>query len=184
MTAAAWTIFAIAIAVALVLAVRWELRSRSTGVATSSGVATPGVGDPGERHEFMSQPWIAMARREITAALADRDLGDRSFTLSEEFTDAPAHLRQGPDPIGFCVRIEPGHAEVGDHPGRAADLRVISDDGDALTLARDPGAASADPAEASHRMAEGRLRIVGDPASMPVALRTLDIHGLLANRPA
>lgn len=177
MNAAGWTISIIAIVVALVLAVRVEL-SRRRQMATSGALADAGA--EGRRHEFMSSAWIAMARHEISRALTGRELGGTRFTLSEEFADAPPHLRAGDDTIGFSVRIVDGAVEVEDRPDPHADLRVISNYADALAVARDPNTASQDPADASRRIDEGRLRIVGDPNQMPPALQELDIHALLA----
>jgi hypothetical protein len=42
----------------------------------------------------MSPSWIETARHEFTKALATQQLDDDPFTLSEEFTDPPAHLRR------------------------------------------------------------------------------------------
>jgi hypothetical protein len=36
-----------------------------------------------------------MAREQIMRALAGKDLGNVSFTLCEEFTDLPKHLKPG-----------------------------------------------------------------------------------------
>lgn len=71
------------------------------------------------RPEFMSPPWIAMARREITSALEGRDLEIEPFTLSEEFTDPPAHRRDGSDRVGFSARVGAGRVEIGDGPAPA-----------------------------------------------------------------
>jgi hypothetical protein len=135
-------------------------------------------------HEFMSPSWIAMAREEIVTALSGCDLPLDPFTLSEEFTHPPPHLRGDADTIGFSVRLGPGTVEVGDRPDPGADCRIISDYDDACAVARDPDAASTDPAEAERRIAEGRLRIEGDPARIPRVLQQLDIHRLLARRTA
>lgn len=170
MNAAGWTISLIAIAIALVLALRWERATR-----TGSG-APPRAGTT----EFMSPPWVDMARREITAALEGADLGTAPYTLSEEFTDPPAHLGRGGSTIGFSVSVGGGRVQVDGVPRHDADLRIISDYHDALVVARDPDAASTDPAEAERRIAEGRLRIEGDPSTAPPALAQLDIHRLLA----
>jgi hypothetical protein len=175
MDIAGWTISIIAILIVAVLAIRWER----------------GEGDDVHRedvHEFMSPSWVAMARREITGALARRDLDVEPFTLSEEFTDPPAHLRSRSDPgsgtIGFWIRVGRGQVDVGGEPAPDADLRIISDYGDAVELARDPDAAAVDPAEAERRLADGRLRIEGDPSQAPPALLQLDIHRLLAGHTA
>jgi hypothetical protein len=178
MSAAEWTISIIAIVIAVVLAARWERDSRRRDAGSVGGKRD----DPRSDHEFMSGQWVAMARREITAALSGRDLDVEPFTLSEEFTDPPPHLRQGSsNTIGFFVRVGHGEVHVGDGPAPEADCRVISDYADALAIARDPDAASADPGEAARRAAEGRLRIEGDPSRMPAALQELDIHRLLAS---
>jgi hypothetical protein len=129
----------------------------------------------------MSPAWIATARRVITDALAGEDLAGPRLVLCEEFTDPPAHLRRAGAPtVGFTVAVGGGRVEVGDDPSVAADLRVVSPYADALAVARDPDAAAADPAEAARRVAEGRLRVEGDPAALPPALTRVDLHRLLA----
>lgn len=133
------------------------------------------------RHEFVGPAWIGMARERITAALAGEDLDGVTFSLCEEFTDPPSHLRRpGAGTIGFCLRIAGGRVEVDDRPGTDVDLRVVSDYADALAVARDPDAAAADPAEAERRMRAGRLAVHGDPSRMPPALAALDLHRMLA----
>lgn len=180
MNAAAWTISIIAVGIAIVLALRWERGSRAAKAAAGAA----GGAASGSSYEFMSVPWIAMARREITNALSQRELAVRPFTLSEEFTDPPQHLARGARTIGFFVRVGEGRVEVGDRPAPDADCRVISDYTDAVALARDRDAATVDPEQAERRIAEGRLRIEGDPARMPEVLQQLDIHRLLAEHTA
>lgn len=176
MSSAALTISIIAIVIVFVLAISWERGERRANGPDRSARSPRS----GSAYEFMSSPWIATAREEITSALSGRELDVRPFTLSEEFTDPPRHLRHGSETIGFSVRVGQGRVEVGDRPEPAADCRIISDYADALEVARDPDAGSADPAEAERRVAEGRLRIVGDPTRMPPALQQLDVHRLLA----
>ena len=49
------------------------------------------------KFEFLSPEWIAMAREEITRALAGKDLRHIRFTLCEEFTNPPNTCgRKGP----------------------------------------------------------------------------------------
>jgi hypothetical protein len=183
MSTAAWTISVIAILIVVLLAIRWELSARRA--ARTKGEPPRSLDErPKASYEFMSVEWIAMAKTEITEALSGSDLDVPTFTLSEEFTDPPRHLRRGDDTIGFSVRVGNGRVEVGDQPEPDADLRVISDYTDALVIARDPGAAAADPAEAERRVAEGRLRVEGDASRMPESLQGLDIHRLLAARTA
>jgi hypothetical protein len=133
-----------------------------------------------ERYEFMSAAWIEMARREITRALADKDLSGIQYTLCEEFTQPPPQLRGSGDTIGFCVRVNNGRVEVGDHPTSDADLKIINEYSDAIVVARDPDVAAADPEVVQERLESGRLRILGDPAGIPTVLRETDIHRLLA----
>lgn len=133
------------------------------------------------RFEFLSPEWIAMARDEITRALAGKHLRNVRFTLCEEFTDPPDHLRRaGTDRIGFCVRLSGGRVDVVEAPVDDADCTIVSGYADALSVARNPDAAAADPQAMARRVAEGRVRIVGDPSAAPPVLRDLDIHRLLA----
>lgn len=143
--------------------------------------ADVGAGTP---LEFMSARWIEMARREIVEALSDVALDIEPYTLVEEFTDPPPHLGGDAGTIGFSVTVGDGRVEVADTPVADADCRVVSPYADALVVARDPDAASADPAEISRRISDGRLRIEGDPTRMPLQLQQLDIHRLLATHTA
>jgi len=131
--------------------------------------------------EFMSPAWIAMAREQILRALDGKDLTTVRFTVCEEFTNPPEHLRPADaQNIGFYVRLCDGQVEVGDRPMNDADCTIISDYADALSVARDPEAAAADPAVMAERMAAGTLKIVGDPSAAPAVLTELNIHKLLA----
>ena len=134
-----------------------------------------------ERFEFMSPAWIAMAREQILRVLNGKDLRTVRFTLCEEFTNPPEHLRPSDaQTIGFYVRLYDGRVEVGDRPIQDADCTIVSDYADALSVARDPEAAAADPAVMAKRLAAGRLKIIGDLSAAPAALAELNIHKLLA----
>jgi hypothetical protein len=138
-----------------------------------------------EKFRFLSSEWIAMARGEITQALASTDLRGVHFTLCEEFSNAPDDLRaDDQDTIGFFLRVTDGRVEVGERPTDRADLRIVSDYDDALEIARDPDAPAAAPSAMEQRIAEGRLQVIGDPAAVPPSLAALDIHRLLASRTA
>lgn len=139
---------------------------------------------PPIRHEFMSPAWIAAARQVLTRALSRHVADVNPFTLSEEFDNPPEHLDPDNDgTIGFTVRVGHGEVTVTERPARDADLRVISDYAEALKVARNPNA-PADLAEVERRIAEGRLRIEGDPWRMPAILQQLDLHGLLSGMTA
>jgi hypothetical protein len=131
----------------------------------------------------MSPAWIEMAREQITSALAQKDLRGIDFSLCEEFTTPPEDLRgANATTIGFFVRVADGRVEVGDHPIDDADLKIVSDYADALSIARDPGAPAAQQNAMADRIAEGRLIILGDPAAAPAIFAELDIHRLLSSR--
>ncbi len=136
-----------------------------------------------EKYGFMSPAWIKMAQEQISRVLAGEDLRGIDFTLCEEFTGAPDDLRrEGAATIGFFVRVEGGRVEVGDHPTDDADFKIVSDYEDALAIARDPDAPVAQQTMMEARLAEGRLKIVGDPKDVPAILAGLDIHRLLSSR--
>ena len=136
-----------------------------------------------DKFRFMSPGWIEMARAQITGVLAGKNLAGIDFTLCEEFTSPPDDLRRDNAPsIGFFVRIADGLVEVGDHPLEEADFKVVSEYDDALAIARDPDAPAAQQSAMAERMAEGRLRVMGDPASVPAMIAELDIHLLLSSR--
>jgi hypothetical protein len=136
-----------------------------------------------ETYRFMSPAWIKMAQDQIAGALAGQDLRGIDFTLCEEFTDAPDDLRpEGAATIGFFVRVADNSVEVGDHPTDDADFTIVSDYEDALAIARDPDAPVAQQSMMEARMAEGRLKVVGNPADVPAMLAGLDIHRLLSSR--
>jgi hypothetical protein len=136
-----------------------------------------------KKYRFMSPGWIEMAREQIASVLAGKDLGGIDFCLCEEFTAPPEDLRgANAATIGFFVRIADGRVEVGDHPIDDADLKIVSDYADALSIARDPDARAAQQSAMADRIAEGRLSVVGDPAAVPATLAELDIHRLLSSR--
>jgi hypothetical protein len=80
--------------------------------------------------------------------------------------------------------VEDGRFEVGDHPTDDADFKIVSDYEDALAVARDPDAPVAQQSMMEARIAEGRLKIVGNPIDVPPILAGLDIHRLLSSRTA
>jgi hypothetical protein len=138
-----------------------------------------------EKYRFMSIDWVEMARREITQLLATKDLAGIQFTLCEEFTEPPSDLRRdGAATIGFYVRVDNGRVEIGDRPIDNADLKFVSTYDDALAIARDPDAPTAQPSEIEERIAAGTLKIEGDPSKAPAVLQEVDIHRLLASRTA
>ena len=115
----------------------------------------------------------AMAREQILRALDGKDLRTIRFTLCEEFTNPPEH----PEALGRSnhrlLRSSGGRTSGGgDRPINDADCTIISDYADALSVARDPEAAAADPAVMAERMAAGSLKIIGDPQPRLLFLRS------------
>jgi hypothetical protein len=138
-----------------------------------------------EKLEFMSPAWIEVARELITGVLAEKDLKGVHYTLCEEFTNPPAHLRRsGAETIGFFIRVANKQVEVGDHPIEDADCRIVSEYQDALPVARDPDAPAADPRVLEERLAAGRTKVIGNPMDAPPVLLEVNTHKLLAPRTA
>ena len=130
----------------------------------------------------MSPAWLQMAREQIIGVFAGKDLAGIDFTLCEEFTNPPQDLRPADAAtIGFLVRVAHGRVDVGDHPVDDADLKIVSDYDDALAIAHDPDAPAAQPATMAERVAQGKLRVEGDPSRVPPMLAELDIHRLLSS---
>jgi len=125
---------------------------------------------------------VADGARADHGCAGGKDLAGIDFTLCEEFTSPPRDLRRtNAATIGFFVRVSDGRVEVGDRAIDDADVKIVSDYADALSIARDPDAPAAQPSAMAERMAEGRLRLEGDPASVPPMLAELDLHRLLSS---
>jgi hypothetical protein len=62
-----------------------------------------------EKLEFASPEWVDMLRGLIIEGLDGKDLSGLEFTLCEEYTDPPDHLRRaGSSSIGPHIRIADG----------------------------------------------------------------------------
>ncbi|HEX3916072.1 MAG TPA: phytanoyl-CoA dioxygenase family protein [Caulobacteraceae bacterium] len=82
-----------------------------------------------DRFEFLSDEWIAEARRFLTTAAEQRSdaLGGQPFSLSERFEDAPPHL-QLPDDVGaWTARYDGSVMTVARGFDPAADVTVEGD---------------------------------------------------------
>ena len=78
--------------------------------------------------------------------------------------------------IGFCVVMRGGSVDVRDGPTNDADCTITSDYAEALAIARDPEAASADPSAMAERIADGRLTIKAIPRlRLPFCERSISI---------
>jgi ectoine hydroxylase-related dioxygenase (phytanoyl-CoA dioxygenase family) len=82
-----------------------------------------------DRFEFLSDEWIAEARRFLTKAVEQRQdaLAGQPFSLSERFADAPPHL-QLPDDVGaWTARYDGAALTVARGFDPAADVTVEGD---------------------------------------------------------
>lgn len=82
----------------------------------------------GPRYELASAAWLGMVhavfRARLTAALRrQRPLCD--FSLSEAFTDAPRHIGQGRDLVGWTCEFRGGVFAFRNEPAPLADYRMI-----------------------------------------------------------
>jgi hypothetical protein len=139
--------------------------------------------EPLEKYELASPEWVTMLRGLVEEGLAGEDLAGINFSLCEEFTNPPAHLRRpGSATIGFYVRIEDGEIEVGDHPIDAS-FKLVGDYAAMREYALRPFSPTnldSDTAALRQRMIdEGKLLVVGARADWPPATSQLDLH----NRP-
>ena len=137
-----------------------------------------------EKVEFGSREWVAAMRRVFEESVADRDLTGIEFSMGEEFTDPPAHLRrEGSDTIGWHVRVRDGKVEVIDGPAADLDMRIVADYAMVLPMARVVMADQPDDEARQKITAENmsKLRIEGDPTKLPPGfMESLGIHDKLA----
>jgi hypothetical protein len=101
----------------------------------------PRQGEPlnaiGSRVEFASQEWMAAITEILQRAMTGLDTGGRTYTISEEFTDAPAHLvAPGATSIGWHFTVTDDQVEVGQGALQAGDLLTTVDYQACLPVAR------------------------------------------------
>jgi hypothetical protein len=147
------------------------------------GATMPGWGEVFEKYEFASPEWVDMLRDLIVTGLAGKDLSGIEFTICEEYTDPPAHLRRHGSPtIGLCVRIANGQVEVVDEVVDKATKKMVCDYGWAKRYAmRFP-----DPKLRDQLMAEGLMRVEGEDemSKLPAVWLELDTTSLIRPRTA
>jgi hypothetical protein len=136
-----------------------------------------------EKLEFASPEWVIMLREIVEEGLAGQDIAGINFSLCEEFTDPPMHLRQGEEEtIGYYVKIEDGDIEVGGHPIDAT-FKIIGDYAAMREYALRPFTPTkldSETAALRERMIEeGKLRVVGTRHDWPSPIAQRDLH----NRP-
>ena len=139
--------------------------------------------------ELASPEWMAEIRSMLERTIGDLDFGGESFTVSEEFTDPPAHLLpEGAKSIAWHFRVTDGAVEVGDGPLAGADLETIIDYDTCLPIARlvydSPDALDDLQRRRAEASAAGKLTRKGDESVLPPELmqRLFDVHNEMARR--
>ena len=131
--------------------------------------------------EFGSCEWVGELRRILSEGLRAEDLGGVEFSMCEEFTDPPAHLRRhGRETIGWHCRIRDGKIHVGDNVATDVDVRITGDYATLLPMARMVVGADLTDERRAELMMKANLRVEGDPTKMPVAFAQLNLHDKLA----
>src|SRR6266542_5670797 len=87
--------------------------------------------------EFGSPEWLAAVEELLTKAVDGLALGGKTYTISEEFTDPPAHLLPpGASSIAWHLCIADGQVEVGRGVADDSDLKTVVDYQAVLPVAR------------------------------------------------
>jgi hypothetical protein len=120
------------------------------------------------RCEFLSDAWLDEARKFFDRECKHRkdQLGGRSFSLSERFTDAPPHLNFENNVASWNLRYDGENVTVGREFIPAADLTIEGDYQAALTAAQfvgvlAPGAFAAMGREVATLFGKDALRVKG-----------------------
>ena len=118
--------------------------------------------------EFLSDAWINEARRFLKREPAHRmgRLSGRAFSVSEQFTDAPPHLRFQDDTAAWSLRYNGETIDVRRDFDPAADMVVEGDYQAPLTAERfagvlGPGAMAAMRREVTRMCGEDSIRVKG-----------------------
>jgi hypothetical protein len=136
-----------------------------------------------EKFEFASPEWVDELRVQILKGLAGKDLSGIEFTLCEEYTNPPAHLRQpGAATIGLYVRIANGEVEVVNEVIDVATKKMVCD----YEWAKRYAMRFPDPELRERLMAEGSMRVEGENemSNLPAVWLELDTTSLMRPRTA
>jgi ketosteroid isomerase-like protein len=134
------------------------------------------------KFEYMSSEWVNHARSFVTRTLRDVDLSGIEVEFCEELTNAPSHLANGGQSIGWHLVIRDGQVRVG--AGVIdAQTKVVASYSRMLPLARtaidhaDPEAVARLERTAATLIAEGALVPPADYGGTPAA-RIPELAGL------
>jgi hypothetical protein len=141
------------------------------------------------KYEFLSAEWLQELRSQLEQGLEGEDLTGIDYTMCEEYTGVPAHLRpRGGDTVGFYFRVRDGKVEVGDPPIQDANIRVLADYATVhpnamLTHAEISAATGLDPQELmAKNAAAGTVQVFGQLSDMPPVIANVHLHDRLAPR--
>src|SRR3989442_11875891 len=138
--------------------------------------------------EFASPEWLAAVEELLQKAVDGLDLGGKTYTISEEFTDPPAHLLPpGATSISWHLRVTDSAVEVGRGVLDDSDLKTTVDYQAVLPVARLVYESTPEAmADAQRLRAEARQtgERVGDETALPPQLleRLVWLHNELARR--
>ena len=153
---------------------------------------TPGEAamDPSQPNkvEFASSAWFEAIEDIMKRCLEGVNLGNKTITISEEFTAPPSHLlRPGERTIGWHFQIADEGVTVSRWPVADADLSSTVDYADALPVARLIYENTPEGIEETRKLREAAERSghrQGDIASLPPDLlqRLFLVHNEIAIR--
>jgi len=138
--------------------------------------------------EFASAAWMEAIEAVLAEVMAGLDTGGRTWTVSEEFTEPPAHLlRAGTSTIAWHFRVTDGRVEVGDGLADDGDLVTVIDYAATLPVARLVyGATPEEQAKAARLRAAAATTGTrkGDERAFPPELmgRLVEVHNRMAER--
>jgi hypothetical protein len=141
-----------------------------------------------ETVELASPEWLHAIAGELERAIRGLDLGGKTYTVCEEFTDPPAHLvPAGATSLAWYFRVTDDKVEVGAGVVVDADLRTTVDYAATLPVAR-LVYGSTPEAMAEAQLARDAARAtgtrIGDEADLPPQLleRLIGVHNAMAVR--
>ncbi len=142
--------------------------------------------DVKDRVEFLSDGWIAAARRYLEDVVAPSTAAGEGFSVCESFTDAPPGLGLPDDRAVWHFRVADGRAEVGRGDLPSADVRIDGDYQAILAIAQTVYAAGPDAVARANRELvhrSGEVRIEGALGGDGAGLQALGgLHDHLAAR--
>jgi NAD(P)-dependent dehydrogenase (short-subunit alcohol dehydrogenase family) len=147
----------------------------------------PSPEDVPEKFELGTEEWVRAYAGLYDEALVNVDLSGVNFSVCEEYlTPPPDLLADGRTSLGYIWRIADGDFRMEAAVAEDVDVKISAD---WELIRRMATLRYAIPEEleefqrlAQQAMAEGWLRVVGDPASKPAALAQVDLHDKLAAR--